>query len=92
MASDHTARTIKSLLVKYWDFFYTEGSRYPILVYEFAIDIGASSPNCYYKPTHGPLEIFICMHLIKSLLDNDWIKGCGGPWGSQIVLAAKPHQ
>ena len=32
------------------------------------------------------------MDQIKSLLDNKWIHPCGGTWGSQIVLATRPHQ
>jgi hypothetical protein len=32
------------------------------------------------------------MEHIKVLLHNGWIRLCNGPWGSSIVLAAKPHQ
>ena len=32
------------------------------------------------------------MKQLSALLDNKWIRECGGAWGSQIVLAAKPHQ
>ena len=32
------------------------------------------------------------MEQVTDLLANDWIHKYGGPWGSQIVLAAKPHQ
>ena len=32
------------------------------------------------------------MKQIDDLLCNEWIRECGGPWGSIIVLAAKPHQ
>lgn len=32
------------------------------------------------------------MDQIEFIFDNNWIKECGGPWGSQIVLAAKSHQ
>ena len=32
------------------------------------------------------------MTQIQVLLDNGWIRPCFGPWGSSIVLAAKPHQ
>ena len=32
------------------------------------------------------------MEQIEALLKNDWIERCEGPWGSSIVLAAKPHQ
>ena len=32
------------------------------------------------------------MKHIKSLIINDWIEELFGPWGSVIVLAAKPRQ
>ena len=32
------------------------------------------------------------MQQVQSLLNNVCIEKCGGPWGSRIVLAAKPHQ
>ena len=32
------------------------------------------------------------MEHVKTLLGNDWIERCEGPWGSNIVLGAKPHQ
>ena len=76
----------------YWDYFCEEGARRPIIGYEFAIDTGSSKPVCCKKPNYGPYESEIIMKQIVSLLKNDWIKECAGPWGSMIVLAAKPHQ
>ena len=32
------------------------------------------------------------MKQLQTLLNNVWIEKCEGPWGSSIVLAAKPHQ
>lgn len=32
------------------------------------------------------------MSNIETLLHNEWIRECQGPWGSMIVLAQKPHQ
>ena len=32
------------------------------------------------------------MQHIQQLLHNEWIEKCKGPWGSMILLAAKPHQ
>ena len=29
---------------------------------------------------------------VKNLLGNEQIERCGGPWGSNILLAPKPHQ
>ena len=64
----------------------------PILHFEFAIDTGGSAPVCCRKPRYGPHESKIIMTQIQVLLDNGWIRPCFGPWGSSIVLAAKPHQ
>ena len=27
-----------------------------------------------------------------TLINNVWMVKCGGPWGSKIILASKPHQ
>ena len=32
------------------------------------------------------------MTQVDQLLNNKWIRRCGGPWGSMVVLAQKPHQ
>ena len=83
---------ISQLIQKYWDCFANEGAQRPIIGYEFAIDTGQSKPICCRKPQYGPHESKIIMNNIQTLLDNNWIKECGGPWGSMIVLAPKPHQ
>ena len=87
-----TTRAIRHLVIKYWDYFCAEGAKRTILDYEFAIDTGASPPICCRNPTYGPHKKSIIMEQISSLLDNDWIVVCGGSWGTQIVLSAKPHQ
>ena len=87
-----TTRAIWSLIVKYWDCFCAEGAKCKILDYEFGIDTGVSRPICCRKPAYGPHKGPVIMDQIESLLDNDWTRKCGGPWGSQIVSAAKPHQ
>ena len=86
------AERIKGMIRKYWDCFCLKGTKRTILDYEFAIDTGASKPVCCRKPTYGPHEAPIIMEQIQMLLNNDWIRECKGAWGSQIVLAAKPHQ
>ena len=63
-----------------------------MLDYEFSIDTGASPLVCCKKPYYGHHEDPIIMKQVTDLLANDWIRECGGAWGSQIVLAAKPHQ
>ena len=91
VAHGHKA-IITGIVQKYWDCFCKEGAKRPILNYEFAIDTGNAKPVCCRKPRYGPYESKIMMEQIEALLKNDWIERCEGPWGSSIVLAAKPHQ
>ena len=55
------------------------------------IEISSTSTGCK-KPQYGPHESKIIMENINTLLHNEWIEECKGPWGSMIVLAPKPHQ
>ena len=87
-----TRRRIIDIIQRYWDCFAKAGARRTILGYEFAIDTGASKPVCARKMQYGPHESDIIMAQIEELLQNEWIRECEGPWGSIIVLAAKPHQ
>ena len=32
------------------------------------------------------------MTQVDQLINNKWIRKCGDPWGSMIVLTQKPHQ
>ena len=84
--------SIIDIVKTYWDCFCKEGARRTILDYEFAIDTSTSKPVCCKKPAYGPHESTIIMKQVQQLLANGWIKRCQGPWGSLIVLAAKPHQ
>ena len=83
---------IKSIVKKYWDCFCVRGCYQTILGYEFSIDTGTHTPVCSRKPSYGHHESKIIMEHINNLLRNKWARKCGGPWGSMIVLAAKPHQ
>ena len=80
------------MVKKYWDSFCKKGARRHILNYEFSIDTGTAKPVCCKKSRYGPHESKIIMEHIKTLLGNDWIERCEGPWGSSIVLSTKPHQ
>ena len=84
--------SIVSIIQSHWDCFYSAGVKFPILHFEFAIDTGGSPPVCCKKPHYGPHESKIIMAHVNVLLGNGWIRECYGPWGSSIVLAAKPHQ
>ena len=83
---------IVDIIESHWDCFYGAGVQFPILYFEFAIDTGASAPVCCKKPHYGPHESKIIMAQLEVLKANGWIRQCFGPWGSSIVLAAKPHQ
>ena len=89
---DATKQEIMSLIKKYWDCFCKEGAKRTIIGYEFGIDTGNAKPVCCRKPSYGPYEAEIIMTFVRQLLGNEWISRCRGPWGSQIVLAQKPHQ
>ena len=60
----------------------TNSQIYPIL----------SPPVCCRVPRYRPHESNIIMDKIGDLLKNDFIEKRKGPWESQIVLTAKPHQ
>ena len=87
-----TRESIVAVIKKYWDFFIQEGAKRPILGYEFGIDTGGAKPVCCRKPSYGPYESKVIMEQVSQLISNKWIRKCGGPWGSMIVLAQKPHQ
>ena len=91
-ASPSVKATIVDTIHSHWDCFYSAGVRLPILNFEFCIDTGGSPPVCCRKPHYGPHEGKIIMEHLDVLLHNGWICVCEGPWGSSIVLAAKPHQ
>ena len=47
---------------------------------------------CCRKPAYDFYGPHIIMNPVGSLLNNDWIIEHYSTWGSQVVLAAKPHQ
>ena len=92
VASEADIDIIKDIIKEYWDCFCERGCHRPILDYEFGIDTGDHTPVCCRKPSYGFHESKVIMQQIEKLLQNKWARKCGGPWGSMIVLAAKPHQ
>ena len=83
---------ITDLIKKFWDCFCVKGCHRPIIGYKFAIDTRTHTLVCCRKPSYGFHEAKIIQNQIASLLGNKWIHKCGVPWGSLIVLVAKPHQ
>ena len=89
---DDTRGAIVDIIKKYWDCFVQDGAHRPILRYKFGIDTGGDKPMCYRKPSYGPHEPKIIMTQVGQLQNNNWIRKCGGPWGSMVVLVQKSHQ
>eukprot|EP00978_Attheya_sp_CCMP212_P026084 scaffold85103_cov48-Attheya_sp.AAC.3 len=90
--STTTCSRVLSVIQTYWDCFCEDGARRPILGYEFSIDTGGSPPVCCSKVRYRPHESKIIVKQLDALLHNKWIRECGGPWGSTIVLPPKPYQ
>ena len=63
-----------------------------MLDFEFCIDMGNSPPDCYRQPVYGFHESKIMRKIIADLEANKLIRDCEGPWGSLLLLLAKPHQ
>ena len=63
-----------------------------MLDFEFCIDTGNSPPVCCRQPVNGFHDSKIIIKLIVDLEANNLIKDCKCPWGSLLLLAAKPDQ
>ena len=77
---------------EYWDFFVKVGAARPILGYEFGIDTGDAKPVFCKKPSYEPYESKVIVTQVDQLLNNKWIRRCGGHLRSMVVLAQNPHQ
>ena len=85
-------QSIVDVIKEYWDVFCQRGLRRPIRGFSFQIDTGNTPPVCCRSPRYGQKETPIINHLTTALHDNGLIEEDDGPWGAQIVLAAKPGQ
>ena len=83
---------IKQTIKDYWDVFCEQGLRRHIRGFTFSIDTGDTPPVCCRQPRYGPHEAKIMRKLCDALDDNGLIEDDDGPYGAQIVLAAKPGQ
>ena len=86
-----TQLAVTGIIKKYWDYFVKEGAKRTILGCELGIVTTGAKPIYCRKPSYGPYESKVIMTQIEDLLHNRWIEECGGPWGSMMVLAQKPH-
>ena len=87
-----TTQQLQHIVQKYWDCFYADGVKFPVLHFEFTVDTGTSKPVCCPQPRYGIFERVIMQEQLDTLIHNDWIEPASGPWGSMIVFATKPHQ
>jgi hypothetical protein len=53
---------------------------------------GAIKPFSCKTPRYGAHEARVITELVEALEKKNWIEDEFGPWGSKIVLAAKPNQ
>mmetsp|Transcript_357 Transcript_357/g.524 ORF Transcript_357/g.524 Transcript_357/m.524 type:complete len:620 (-) Transcript_357:114-1973(-) len=81
-----------AIIKEYWDVFAKEGMQKPILGYEFNIDTGTIQPVCCKQPRYGPHESRVMTKLVTQLESKGLVEDDFGPWGAQVVLAAKPNQ
>jgi len=83
---------ILDMLKEYWDVFCEEGLCRNIRGFVFRVNTGDAKPICCRPPRYGPHESKVMETLVGKLEDNGLIEDNDGPWGAQVVLAAKPHQ
>ena len=62
------------------------------LIMSFQLTLAQQNQYVVKKPRYGSYETNIIMKHVKTLLGNDRIERCEGPWGVSIVLGTKPHQ
>jgi hypothetical protein len=89
---DEHKGTIRSIIEAFWDVFNPDGMQRPVRGFEFNIDTGRMQPICCKEPTYGHHETRVIKVLVEQLESKGIIEDDDGPWGSQIVLASKPHQ
>jgi hypothetical protein len=83
--------SILSIIKEFWDVFDEAGLRNSIRGYQFNIDTGNVKPICCKTPSYGPYEKVIIQKMVTSLDQNGLTEPDDGPWGSLVVLAAKPN-
>jgi hypothetical protein len=83
---------IAALIKLFWDVLDEVGVSRPIRGFLFHIDTGTVQPFSCKTPRYGAHEARVILELVAQLQAEGWIDNVFGPWGSQIVLAAKPDQ
>ena len=73
------------------DSFCEQGTSRPMFDFNFFLDTDGSPPVCCRQPVYGIHERMIMNTHITVLEDNDWTCDYVGPWGSLLLLVAKPH-
>ena len=60
--------------------------------FSLKVDTGNKPPVTCQQPRYGDKKTPIINKLVDKLKHNGMVEDNGGPWGSLIVFAAKPHQ
>jgi hypothetical protein len=86
-------RRITECVKEFWDVFYEDGVKSPIIGYKLVIDTGDHQLIAVKKTHYGLHKIPIIKKTIEWLLSLGHIKrDVLSPWGFRITLAPKPHQ
>jgi len=83
---------VEEILREFWDVFAERGLCHAIRGFQFHVDTGEAKPISCRRPRYGPFEASVILRLCQKLKDNNMVDTDTGPWGSLIVLAAKPGQ
>jgi hypothetical protein len=83
---------IEKIIKCFWDVFDEKGVSRPIRGFAFNIDTCNIKPFSCKTPRYGAHKTRVINQLISALKGKEWIEDDTGPWGSTIVLVAKPNQ
>ena len=83
--------SITAIIKEFWDVFDKAGLRNPICGYHFNINTGDVKPICCKTPVYGACQRVIIQKMVTTLNHNGLTEDDDRPWGSLVVLAAKPN-
>ena len=69
VTSPSVKNRILDVIPKFWDVYFPDGLKNPMLGYGFTIDTGAHTPYCCRKPSYGSNEGEIIMSHVRKLKD-----------------------
>jgi hypothetical protein len=80
------------LVKEFWDCFCEEGLRRHIRGFLFQVETSNIALVCCRVPRYGSHETKIMLKMVEAMEDNDLIEDNFGPWGANMVLAAKQQR